>query len=131
MKRAIVALLVGGVVFGGVFGLAASLNVSSSSLGSGTTVVAACQSGTLTASYTTGYDTTAATYKVTAVNFSGLTAGCYNKSFRLTLSGSSGSLGEVTGTTPTTGATLPVDVSTVTPVIQASAVTGANLLIVG
>jgi hypothetical protein len=119
------------VVFGGVFGLAASLNVSSDTLGAGTTVVAACQTGTLTASYATGYDATASGYKVTAVNFSGLQSGCYGKSFKLTLSSAGGSLGEITGTTPSSGSTIAVDVSSVTPAVLASAVTGANLLIVG
>ena len=72
MKRLLVAILVGTVVFGAVYGFAASLSVGSSSLGAGTSAVAACQSGTLTASYAVTYDPSIPAYKVGIVTVSGL-----------------------------------------------------------
>src|SRR2546423_14406041 len=106
LKRPLVALLVGVVIFSAIYGLAASLGVSSSSLGAGNSSVAACQGGTLTPSYATSYDSTIPGYKVGVVTVSGLASTCYSKSFRVTLANSANtSLGEVTGTTPSSGAT--------------------------
>jgi hypothetical protein len=120
MRRIAVALLVAGVVFGAVYGLAASLGVSSKSLGAGNSAVAACQSGTLTASYVvtvTGLDTTSPT-------------NCASKAFRITLTNSSNaSLGEVTGTTPASGTSFTADFSSSN--VLASNVTGVHLVISG
>jgi CO/xanthine dehydrogenase Mo-binding subunit len=52
MKRVIAALFAGVLTFGSVYGLAASLNLTSDSLGAGTAVVASCQAATLNATYT-------------------------------------------------------------------------------
>src|SRR5713226_1199729 len=96
-KRIAVALIVGGLVFGGVFGLAASLGVSTNTLGAGNASVASCQSATLTATYATSYDSTIPGYKVGVVTVNGLDTGagkCASKSFRVTLiNGSNTSLG--------------------------------------
>ena len=132
MKRAIVAILVGGLVFGGVFGLAAGLNVSSDTLGSGTTVVAACQSGVLTATYATSYDATAAAHKVTGVTWTGLQSGCFSKAYKVSLTGNAGAvLGEVNGTTPASGSSFTVDFGSASPAVQAAALQGTHLLITG
>ena len=72
MKRFVVALLIGGVVFAGIYGLAASLGVSSQKLGAGNSAVAACQAGTLTASYATTYDSSIPGYKVGVATVNGL-----------------------------------------------------------
>ena len=72
MKRFAVALIVAGVVFSGIYGLAASLGVSSQSLGAGNSVVAACQATTLTATYNTAYDSAVPGYKVSTVTVNGL-----------------------------------------------------------
>ena len=91
------------LVFGSIYGLAASLGVSSKTLGAGNTSVAACQAGTLTAQYATAYDSTIPGYKVGVVTVTGLQAGCYSMSFRVTLTGpgaSNTSLAEVTGLKP-------------------------------
>ena len=90
MKRLLVALLVGAVVFSAVYGFAASLSVGSSSLGAGTSAVAACQSGTLTASYAVTYDSSIPAYKVGVVTVSGLDTSpghCATKSYKVTLTG--------------------------------------------
>ena len=129
MKRAIVALLIGAAVFGGIYGLAASLNVSSKSLGAGNTSVAACQSATLTASYATTYDSTIPGYKVGVVTVSGLQSTCYAMAFKVSLTGASNvQLNEVTGTTPST-ATFTADFTSLN--VSAASVQGVHVLITG
>src|SRR5437870_12113341 len=100
----LMALVIGAVVFGAIYGLAASLNVSSKTLGAGNSSVAACQSATLTASYATAYDSTIPGYKVGVVTVSGLQSTCYSMAFKVALVNSSNSsLGEVSGTAPASG----------------------------
>jgi hypothetical protein len=131
MKRILMALGVAGVVFGGVFGLAASLNVSSATLGSGTAAVAACQSGTVNVTYTPTYSSSAPGYQATTVTLNGLdTAGsaCGSKSYKVSLTdASNASLGEQTGTTPSTGTTTALTFTGV----SAAAVTGVHVSIYG
>jgi|SRR5438105_8293768 len=134
MRRIAVALLVAGVVFGAVYGLAASLGVSSRSLGAGNSAVAACQGATLTASYAVSYDSTLPGYKVGVVTVNGLdttsATNCASKSFRITLTNSSNtSLAEVTGTTPASGTSFTADFSS--SGVLASNVTGVHLVIAG
>src|SRR5437879_13611997 len=114
MKRLALALGAATLVFGAVLGLAASLGVTSKTLGAGNSSVVACQAGTLTASYTTSYDATIPGYKVGVVTISGLdtTSGtnCASKAYKITLTGSgNASLAEVTGTTPASGTTFTAD----------------------
>jgi hypothetical protein len=114
MKRLMLALAIASVVFGGVYGLAASLNVSTQTLGAGNSVVAACQTGTLTAAYATAYDSTIAGYKVGVVTVTGLdtvsATNCAGKSFKVTLTSASNvSLAEVSGTTPASGTSFTAD----------------------
>jgi hypothetical protein len=122
-------------VFETVYGFAASLSVNSTSLGAGTSSVAACQSGTLTASYAVTYDGTIPAYKVGVVTVSGLdtSAGrCAAKSYRVTLSGpgaSNASLAEITGTTPGSGTTFSPDFSSSN--VNAASVTGIHVVISG
>jgi hypothetical protein len=135
MKRLLVALLVGAVVFSAVYGFAASLSVGSSSLGAGTSAVAACQSGTLTASYAVTYDSSIPAYKVGVVTVSGLDTSsghCATKSYKVTLTGpgaSNASLAEVTGTTPSSGTTFSPDFTTSN--VNAASVTGIHVVISG
>jgi hypothetical protein len=134
MRRFAVALLVGAVVFGAVYGLAASLGVSSKSLGAGNASVSACQSGTLTASYAVTYDSSLPGYKVGVVTVSGLDTtsptNCASKAFRITLTNASNtSLAEVTGTTPASGTTFTADFTS--SGVLASSVTGVHVSIAG
>ena len=134
MRRAAVAVLVGGVVFGAVYGVAASLGVSSKSLGAGNASVSACQTGTLTASYAVSYDSSLPGYKVGVVTVSGLDTtsptNCASKAFRVTLTNSSNaSLAEVTGTTPASGTTFTADFTS--SGVLASSVTGVHVSIAG
>lgn len=132
-KRIALAIATATVIFGGVYGFAASLGVGSQSLGSGNSAVASCQSTTLTPSYATAYDATIPGYKVGVVTVNGLdtTAGkCASKAFRITLVNSSNvSLGEVTGTTPASGTSFTADFTA--SAAPAANVTGVHVLVTG
>lgn len=131
MKRLLLALAIASVVFGGVYGLAESLGVSTQSLGAGNASVAACQTGTLTASYTTAYDSTIPGNEVTVVTVNGLQSGCYSKAYRITLTNSSNaSLGESTSTTPASGTSFST-ASLATSNIPAAGVAGVHVTITG
>ncbi|HEY3211250.1 MAG TPA: hypothetical protein VGL18_15965 [Actinomycetota bacterium] len=134
MKRLLVALLIGGAVFAGVFGVAASLGVTSDSLGAGNSVVAACQAGTVSVSYTPSYSASApAGYRATTVtvgNIDTSPSACGGKAIQVTLTGPGGSnasLGEQTGTTPTSGSSMSFTFASV----SASDVTGVHVVIAG
>ena len=134
MKRALIALVVGTVVFGGIYGLASSLNVTSKALGAGNTAVAACQAGALNVAYATTYDSTIPGYKVGVVTITGLdtTSGtnCASKSYKLTLTGASNaSLAELTGSTPASGTSFTADFTS--SVVAAANVTGVHLVVTG
>lgn len=129
LKRALLAAVVGIMTFGTVYGLAASLNLASDGLGAGDTTVAACQAATLTATYTTTYSAATPGYTVGTVTVTGLAATCYSKAYKITLAGTAGaSLGEATGTTPSTGTSFA---ATFSPAINAASVTSVGLVISG
>jgi len=136
MKRMVMSLVIGVVVFATVYGFAASLGVSSKTLGAGVSTVAACQAGTLTASYATTYDSTIPGYKVGVLTVSNLDTvsgtNCASKAFKITLTGpgaSNASLGEVTGTTPASGTTFTGDFSGSS--VPDASVTGIHIVITG
>ena len=104
MKRALVIAVAGVLTFGAVYGFAASLNLTTDSLGAADNTVAACQAGALNATYTSTYSATVPGYTVGTVTVTGLASTCYSKAYKITLGGAAGaSLGEATGTTPGTG----------------------------
>ena len=122
MKRVLIVALGGVLTFGAVYGFAASLNLTTDSLGAVDTTVAACQAGALTATYTSSYSSTVPGYAVGTVTVTGLASTCYSKAYKITLSGSSNtSLGEATGTTPATGTSFA---ATFSPAVNAASVTG-------
>jgi len=130
MKRAIVALLIGAAVFGGIYGLAASLNVSTKTLGAGNASVASCQATTLTASYATSYSSTIPGYQVGVVTVTGLATTCWSMPFKVTLVNASNvSLGEVSNTTPASGASFTADFTSAN--VPAATVTGIHVVITG
>jgi hypothetical protein len=129
MNRTVGAVLAGTMTFGLVLGMAASLNLTSDSLGSATTTVAACQAGALNATYTSSYSATAPGYTVGTVTITGLASTCYSKPYKVTLSGAAGaSLGEATGTTPGSGTSITV---TFSPAVGAASITAVNVVISG
>ena len=129
MKRVLITTLAGVLTFGAVYGFAASLNLTTESLGAVDTTVAACQAGALTATYTSSYSSTVPGYAVGTVTVTGLASTCYSKAYRITLSGSgNASLGEATGTTPASGTSFA---STFSPAVNAASVTGIAVVISG
>jgi hypothetical protein len=128
MKRILAAILAGLFTFAGVYGLAASLNLTTDSLGSGTATVAACQAAALDATYSTTYSAAAPGYTVGNVTVTGLASTCYSMAYKITLSGSgNASLGEATGTTPSSGTSFSATFTGV----SAAAVTGISVVISG
>lgn len=129
MKRVLTAIVVGLITFGGIYGLAASLNLTSDSLGAGNATVAACQAGALNATYSSTYSATAPGYTLGTVTVTGLASTCYTKAYKITLSGSGNvSLGEATGTTPATGTSFA---ATFSPAVSAASVTGISVVLSG
>lgn len=129
MKRALVIALAGMLTFGVVYGFAASLNLTTESLGAADTTVAACQAGALTATYTNTYSATVPGYAVGTVTVTGLASTCYTKAYKITLSGAgNASLGEATGTTPSSGTSFA---ATFSPSVNAASITGIGVVISG
>ena len=129
MKRALIIAIAGVLTFGAVYGFAASLNLTTDSLGAADTTVAACQAGALTATYTSSYSSTVPGYAVGTVTVTGLASTCYAKAYKITLSGSGNtSLGETTGTTPSSGTSFA---ATFSPALNAASITGIGVVISG
>jgi hypothetical protein len=132
MRRAVTALAIGATLFAAVYGLAASLGVTSGNLGAGDSAVAACQSGGLTTSYATTYSAAANGYEVGVLTVSGLDTSsptnCASQPYSITISGAANaSLAELTGTTPASGDTFDADFSSAN--VNAASVTGVHLVI--
>ena len=129
MRRGIIAAFLAVSTFAGVYGLAASLNLTTDSLGAAETTVAACQAGTLTATYTSTYAAGLPGYQVGTVTVTGLAATCYSKVYKITLFGAgNASLGEATGSTPTSGTSFA---ATFSPAVSAASVTGIGVVVSG
>ena len=106
IKRLVVALAAGAVVLGAVTAFAASMNVTTTTLGASSATVSACNSAAA-ATYAPTYSATAGGYVVNTVTVttSGSLSGCGGMSFQVTLTDSSGaSLAEYTGTLAANGA---------------------------
>jgi hypothetical protein len=127
LKRFLVPLSVGVVTFGAVTAFAATLSVSSKSLGAGNATVATCNASAQV-SYNTTYASTLPGYKVTTAPVT-TAIGCALMSYKVTLTGTgNAALAEITGTLDATGGASP-DFSTSN--IAASAVTGVSVAITG
>jgi len=131
-KKLLVVAAVGIAAFSGIYGLAASLGLTTDTLGSGTAVVAACQPTTSPLNVTYGAATfSAGSYGLTTVTVTGLTNTCLNKAYKITVQGTGGtSLGEATGTTPTTSGTTSFS-ATLPSSVSAASVTGVSMVISG
>jgi hypothetical protein len=125
--KLMLATAAAGTAFAGVYGFAASLGITTSGLGAGSAVVAACGSGT-TVSYTTAYASGIPGYQVTQVNLASIPAGCLSKAYRIQLTGAAGAAigSEMSGTLPASGMTATIPTSG-TP--DASLVTGVSVTI--
>lgn len=115
------------VTFGAVTAFAASLSVTSKSLGSGNATVATCNASAQV-SYNTSYSATLPGYRVSTAPVT-TALGCALMSYKVTLTGTgNAALAEVTGTLDATGGASP-DFSANN--IAASAVTGVSVAITG
>src|SRR3954468_1386487 len=86
-KRFLIPAVVGVVTFGAVTAFAATLSVSSKSLGAGNATVATCNA-TAQVSYTTSYSATLPGYIVATAPITS-SAGCLNMTYRVSLTGAS------------------------------------------
>ena len=138
MKRIIGAAAAGVVAFSGIYALAASLNVTSNSLGAGTSVVASCTGDTLTATFGTLTYTAGTGYTVAALVIKDNAAtpnwtGCNGLAYKVTLSGGAPLPQEVTGTVSgvvnTTGSSFTT--TSFSPVVNANLITGVSIVIGG
>jgi hypothetical protein len=132
-SRVVLALVVGATVFGSVYAVAASLGVTSSTLGAGGSNVVSCDTDGVTVNYAVAYDSTVPGYKVSSATVSGLNAAnCSGKTIKVTLTGASNaSLAERTDVlTSATTDTLDFSTGTGSPV-SAAAVTGVQASISG
>ena len=127
-KRFLVPAVAGVVTFGAVTAFAATLGVTSKSLGSGNATVASCNA-TANVTYTTAYSSASPIgYKVATAPVT-TALGCASMAYKVTLAGSGNtSLGEVTGTLDSSGAASP-DFSSQN--VAASLVTGVSVVITG
>ena len=89
MKRIVLGLIVGGLVFGGVFAAASTLSVTSGTTQAGSGSVGQCDADGVTVSYATPAFTTGTGYTVNQVTVSGVAAGCAGKTLYVTLADSS------------------------------------------
>lgn len=99
--KMVIAAVAAIVVFASTYGFAASLGLSSSGLGAGSSVVAACGSG-IQAAYTTAYAAGIPGYAVSQVNLSAIPAACQSKAYKIQLTGAGGAAvgAEMSGTLP-------------------------------
>jgi hypothetical protein len=125
--KLVLAAVVASIVFAGVYGFAASLGLTSSGLGAGNAVVAACGTG-INAAYTTAYSATLPGYSVSQVNLTSIPAACLSKAYRIQLTGAGGAAvgSEMTGTLPASGTTANISTS---GNVDASAVTGISVVV--
>ena len=125
--KLVLAAVVASIIFAGVYGFAASLGLTSSGLGAGNAVVAACGTG-INAAYTTAYSATLPGYSVSQVNLTSIPAACLSKAYRIQLTGAGGAAvgSEMTGTLPASGTTANISTS---GNVDASAVTGISVVI--
>ena len=127
LTKMVIAAVAAATVFGGVYGFAASLGLTSSGLGAGSSVVAACGTG-IQAAYTTSYASSIPGYSVNQVNLSSIPAGCLSKSYKVQLTGAAGAAigSEMSGTLPASGTTANIATS---GSVDASLVTGISVVI--
>ena len=122
MKRKMFALLGAVAVAGAVYASAASLNVSATSLGEGTSTVTSCNGATaVTTSFNTSYSATAGEFVVDSVTVDHINAACDGKTISVVLAnGSNTSIGAGSATV-----VAPVDDSSQTIAVSPTPVTSA------
>lgn len=126
-KRLLIALLAGGAVFATVFGVAASLNVTSDNLAAGGATVSSCDTDGVHVSYTPVFQS--GEFKVTKVTVSGIHQGCFGQELTVQLTGAgNAALSGASGTTTIAATSETVDIGTPP---AASAVEDVHVVITG
>lgn len=90
MNKLLIALLAGGVIFGGVFALAAGLDVSSQSLQSGTDSVICDTDEAVDVSYNVSFSTEVDDYVVDSITVDGIDGACAGETVAVTIVTDSG-----------------------------------------
>jgi hypothetical protein len=127
VKRYLIPIAAGFVVFGVATAFAASLTLTGTSLGAGTASTASCNASA-SVTFNSSYASAIPGYKVTTAPVTTAVA-CASKAYKVTLSGAANaSLGEITGTLDASGNASP-DFSASN--IAASLVTGISVVITG
>jgi len=133
MKRALIAVAIAAIIGTGVYGLAASLGVSSDTLGAGTSVVASCQAQGTGAQIIASYNTTDGTsgYQTTTVSLKHIDqTTCGGKNYKISLvDNSNNPLGEQTGSIPA-GSPAVTDYTLTTGAFNVSAASVYNVHVV-
>ena len=129
MKRILIAMVAGLVVFGGAFAFAASLGgVTTGTVGDSATVVASCDTDGVTATFgAPSWDSVSKQYGMATLNVTSINAACNGLGIRVTLKdGTGASLGESTGSVAAGAASL-----TFSPSVSAQSVAGIDVVIAG
>jgi hypothetical protein len=113
MKRVLLAALFGTVVYAIALASAATLNVSESSLGSGSNLASSCDTDGVTVSYGTVYTASSAAYTVNSVTVNGIASACDGKAVGATLTnaGNAAQGTVASGTAPAGGGSVTLAVS--------------------
>ena len=91
MKRTLIAVTAGLVVFASVFAMAASLGgITGSTVGADNTAVGSCDTDGVTTSYATSWDATDKRYEVTTVTVAAVNDACDGKSMSVSLTDTTG-----------------------------------------
>ena len=126
-KRLLGGLAAAGIIGGGVYGFAATLDPVSDNLGAGGDAVESCDNS-IDASYTSTY-TAADGYVVSTVELTGIADECDLEGFQITLSDDSNVLlTELTGTIGQTDGAQTVDVD---DTVLAADVEGIDIVVTG
>jgi hypothetical protein len=134
MKRAVIAIALAAVIGTGIYGLAASLNVTSDTLGAGSAAVAACQSGTINVTWASTYSSSVPGYQATTVTLNGIDTtstptNCGGKAYKVVVTDASNAVlgSEATGTLPSSGTTKAITLTGV----SAASVANVHVTITG
>jgi hypothetical protein len=120
-KRILIALAVASLAFVSVFAMAASLNVTSPSLGADSETVSSCDTDGVSTTY--GNSFSSGSYKVTSVTVSGIADACGPKGLKVTLATAAGAAvgGEGTVATLSSSWAGTADARTVTVTLASAA----------
>lgn len=132
-KKIFVGAVLGTAVFAAVFASAASLNVSTETLGAGGNTVASCDTD-VNVTYVTAYNNTIPGFAVGEVTVDGLADACAGLAYKIQATLEDGTNVEVdSGTLTLTGTTANAKTASITPsaTLDASQVDGIYIVISG